>query len=110
MEKKPYYISVQARTITEDQGDTGYELEINATPDEIERLNSMFEDMSYFDNGSFLKAHLYAYPYSIDPENDGYDYYLRDVYQFLYELGTSETKQHIENAKLLNLEENNGYS
>lgn len=108
MEKKPYYISMQSRTIMENKGDAAYELEINATPEDIEKLSTIFEEMGNFDQGSFIKAHALAYPYHLDPENDGYDYYLREAYDLLYELGTSQTKQHMEKAGLLNLESNNG--
>jgi hypothetical protein len=109
MEKKTYYVSVQARTVMENQGDAAYELEIHATPENIEKLTSLFEEMGDYDHDAFLKAHRYTFPYNIDPENDGYDYYLREVYQFLYDLGTPESRRHIEEAGMFAaLEPNDG--
>jgi hypothetical protein len=109
MEKKTYYVSVQAGTVMENQGDAAYELEIRATPEQIGQLKSLFEDMGDYDHDAFLKAHRYTFPYNLDAENDGYDYYLRDVYQLLYDLGTSETRRHIRDAGLFAaMEPNNG--
>jgi hypothetical protein len=92
----------------ENPGDAAYELEISATPEDVEKLSDIFENMGDFDQASFLKSQALAYPYHLDPENDGYDYYLAEAYKLLYGLGSSETKRHIENAGLLNLEPNNG--
>ncbi|KIL37870.1 hypothetical protein SD70_30155 [Gordoniibacillus kamchatkensis] len=110
MEKKPYYVSVQAKTVMENQGDAAYELEIEATPEDIERLKTLFEYMGDFDHGTFMKSHALAFPYHLDPENDGYDTNLRAVYEMMYEWGTPETKRHIEQAGLLRLEPNNEYA
>jgi hypothetical protein len=92
----------------ENQGDAAYELEISATPEEIEQLSEIFENMGDFDQASFIKAQALAYPYHLDTENDGYDDNLAEAYKLLYELGSSETKRHIERAGLLNLKPNNG--
>jgi hypothetical protein len=39
--------------------------------------------------------------YHDDPENDDYDAQLTAVYRKLYELGTPETKRHIESMGVL---------
>lgn len=108
MEKKPYYVSVQANSIMQNQGDAAYEFEIHATPEEIEKLSSIFEDMAGYDRRAMLKANAYTFPYHLDPENDGYDSSLREAYEYIYELGSSETKRHIEKSGLLHLGPNNG--
>jgi hypothetical protein len=108
MDRKPYYVSVQAGTILENRGDAGYEMEISATPEDIAKLSEIFETMADFDQASFFRANALAYPYHLDAENDGYDYYLREAYRLIYELGSPETKQHIERAGLANLNPNNG--
>ncbi|UUZ80269.1 hypothetical protein LJK88_35915 [Paenibacillus sp. P26] len=101
MEKMTYYVSVQSRTIMLHQGDAAYELEIEATPDEIRELQELFEDKEDFELDTFSRAHYLATEYHHDRSNDGYDMVLKDIYQKLYALGTDETKRHIESMNIL---------
>jgi formiminotetrahydrofolate cyclodeaminase len=93
--KKRYYVSVQSDTVMHNQGDAAYEFEIDATEEEIARLQELFEDKSDDDNRAFLRAHAVAIPYHIDRENDDYDRDLTEIYRMLHKLGTEETKRHI---------------
>jgi len=95
MSKQKYYVSVQAKTILPNQGDAAYELEIEAEPEDIRELMELFEEMESFDNSSYFRNMIPGIPYHHDLENDGYDYYLQQVYQKLHELGTDKTKNHI---------------
>ncbi|NOU74982.1 hypothetical protein GC098_26955 [Paenibacillus sp. LMG 31458] len=102
MDKKRYYVSVQAGTVMENQGDASYELEIDATPDDIDRLKEGFEELENFDQTSFIQvASALGIAYHYDESNDGYDYYLQEVYALINELGTEETKQHIQKMNVL---------
>ncbi|HUC91686.1 MAG TPA: hypothetical protein VMS09_06580 [Paenibacillus sp.] len=95
MEKKKYYISVQGQTIMEQQGDAAYELEIEANSEEIEKLRKLFVMLKESDHNCFFRAQYLAIPYHHDNSNDRYDYYLKEIYNYIYELGTDETKQHL---------------
>jgi len=95
MSKKKYYVSVQSRTIMERQGDAAYELEIEATPEELRQLQSLFEEMEASDQDAYFRTHFPGIPYHHDSENDRYDDSLKRVYRTLYSLGTEETKSHI---------------
>lgn len=95
MDKKKYYVSVQANTIMERQGDAAYELEIIASEEEITKLKELFDYMEEFDRASYYRAHIPGIPYHHDIENDGYDYYLAEAYKLMHELGTDETKRFI---------------
>lgn len=102
MDKKRYYISVQAGTILEKQGDAAYELEIEATPEEVDKLSEVFEELDNFDQASFTQAATsVTIAYHLDESNDGYDFYLNEAYSMIYDLGTEETKQHIKSMKIL---------
>jgi hypothetical protein len=101
MEKKRYYISVQSKTIMEQQGDASYELEIEASAAELQKLNELFELMDDFDVKTFYRASIPAIPYHLDSENDGYDYYLKEIYDFIYKIGTEETRSHILTMNIL---------
>ncbi|WP_248928683.1 hypothetical protein [Paenibacillus hamazuiensis] len=101
MEKKTYYVSVQAGTVLDDKQAASFEFEILATPEEVDKLAEMFDDTTNVDNHSFWRAHNPTIPYHDDAENDGYDDGLRQIYETIYELGTPETKRHIEDMHLL---------
>lgn len=93
MDKKTYYVSVQAGSVLENEGDAAYEFEIVATEDEVDDLIERFEMLSDADNSTAFRAILPALPYHQDVEHDTYDWALTDIYRRLYELGTEETKR-----------------
>jgi len=62
-----------------------------------------------FDNGTFLRSHAAGVPYHIDPDNDGYDETLRNIYALIRKLGTPETSNHIECMDLANIGDWNRY-
>ncbi|MCP1310417.1 hypothetical protein [Paenibacillus tyrfis] len=101
MDKRNYYVSVQSKTIMQHQGDAAYELEIEATPEEIIKLKELFEDMEYAEEQTFPRTLVPGIPYHHDEENDVYDIYLKNVYQTLYSLGTDETKKHVQTMNVL---------
>jgi hypothetical protein len=101
MEKKRYYVSVQSKTIMEQQGDASYELEIEAASEELQKLNELFELMDEFDQKTYVRFQIPGIPYHHDRENDGYDYYLKEIYHFIYQTGTEETKNHILSMNIL---------
>jgi hypothetical protein len=96
MERKRYYVSVQSKSIMENQGEAAYELEIEATPEEVEQLTVMFENQEDFELDTFFRAHYIAVPYHHDNANDFYDGALKAIYEKLHALGTEETKKHID--------------
>ncbi|MEB3100593.1 hypothetical protein [Ferviditalea candida] len=101
MEKKKYYISVQSGSILEDQGAAAYELEIEATEAEAAKLQELFDARMTEEDATFVRNHIPAIPYHNDKENDAYDYYLKEIYQMIYNLGTEETRKHIESIGVL---------
>ncbi|MBO8164558.1 MAG: hypothetical protein H0Z34_12665 [Brevibacillus sp.] len=95
MDKRRYYVSVQAGTILENQGDAAYEFEIEATEDDVKTLRALFEERYENELDTFFRAHIPGVPYHFDTENDQYDESLRKIYSALYQLGTEETKNQI---------------
>jgi hypothetical protein len=102
MERQKYYVSVQSRTIMENQGDAAYELDIIATPEDVEKLVKLFESLEDTDEASFIRTHIPAVQYHHDEVNDDYDRYLNEIYKTLYTVGTKETKAHIASMRILN--------
>lgn len=100
MDKKTYYVSVQADTILENQGDAAYEFEIQATQDEVNELFDLLEEKREFEDATFIRAHIPGVPYHQDLENDGYDEALRKIYARIHTLGNDEAKRTIESMGL----------
>jgi hypothetical protein len=100
-DKKTYYVSVQAESIMENQGDAAYEFVIVADDREIGELQELFDALEDADQMTAIRAHIPYVQYHDDPENDDYDAQLTAVYRKLYELGTPETKRHIESMGVL---------
>jgi hypothetical protein len=104
MEKTKYYVSVQAQSILSEQGAAAYELVILATDREVTQLQELFDNEEVAENATFFRGMAPGIPYHIDNENDVYDYYLIEIYKKIYELGTPETRSHIEGMHILNTE------
>lgn len=100
-EKRTYYVSVQAGSIVPNEGDTGFEFVIEATPKEISELYELFDGKEEADNAAFLRSHVPFLEYQHDKPNDVHDWHLAEVYRKLHELGTPETKRHIESMGVL---------
>jgi len=98
--KSRYYVSVQNRKILQNRSDDTYEFEIEATRDEVDRLQEMFNDLADADDASFFRAHAPAIQYHEDRPNDVYDAVLRDIYRTIRRLGTEETRKRIEGMEI----------
>lgn len=101
MDKRKYYVSIQAATILENQGDAAYEFEIEATPKEAAKLGELMEIQKDYDFETFFRTPVPGIPYHHDEANDGYDAATKHVFAKIHELGTVETKQHIEQMGIL---------
>lgn len=99
--RKKYYVSVQSKNILENQGDTPYEFEIEASPNEVEELKLIFEKMGNADHSAYWRTHIPGVPYHHDRDNDVYDSHMKEAYQLIYNVGTQETKDHISSMNII---------
>ncbi|WP_438448658.1 hypothetical protein [Gorillibacterium sp. sgz5001074] len=100
MNKRTYYISVGSGDIVQEKEAANFEFEIEATEEELNRLEELFEEKEEADNGSAQRAVTPYIEYHNDGENDVYDARLQDIYRLIHKLGTPETKAHIESMSL----------
>ncbi|MFC5528190.1 hypothetical protein [Cohnella yongneupensis] len=100
MDKKNYYVSVHSKSIMYHQGDAAYEFEIVASEEDADKLKNLFEDLEQSDESAFFRAHHPGIPYHHDEENDRYDSVLKEIYGLIHDLGTDQTKSHIESMNL----------
>ncbi|GIP33964.1 hypothetical protein [Paenibacillus sp. J2TS4] len=100
MEKKTYYVAVSHGEILPEPP-FNYEFVIQATDDELDKLQELFEDTSEAATSTAARATIPFREYSHDKENDWYDTNLQQIYQALHYLGTPETRKHIESMNVL---------
>ncbi|HEX7065123.1 MAG TPA: hydrolase [Bacillales bacterium] len=100
MEKNTYYVRVGTGEVLQDRSAFEWEYEIQATEEQIKRLQELLNHTGSASDHSFWRS-LTPYPYHHDEENDQYDDTLESVYQILHELGDAETKEHIESMGVL---------
>jgi hypothetical protein len=98
MEKRRYYVSVQAKTINETQQDADHPMEIFATLDDIKELELLFDSEDKVDETPMVITPILYHQQEL---NDVYDTYLSKIYNKLYELGTLKTREHITEMNIL---------
>lgn len=102
MEKKTYYVTIHSGGMTgevreqPDLNDSFYDFEISATPEEIQRLESLFEEAHREDAQTFVDAHIPLVPRDNFGNSEAFDQKLKRVYQMIYDLATPETKRKME--------------
>lgn len=100
MVKSTYYVSVQAGTILQEQGDAAYEFVIEATPKEVNQLQELIDMKLELGTRVFFQGPRLFEDQRVE-FNRNYDSQLNDIYQFISELGTETTKQHIASMGVL---------
>jgi hypothetical protein len=102
MNKKTYYVSVQAGDILDDPHAAAFEFEIEATDIQVALLQDMMDVWSQADSHSV--SSMFGYMSDKKPAEarvEEYDEGLLRIYQFIHEMGTPETKKHIESMNVL---------
>ncbi len=106
MEKKTYYVSLdmgpQTGMIHDQPDDTDpvFDFEIQATEEEIKRLEQLFSYIAEKDTTIFFQAHI-PYLDKEKMEKNSYDEALAEVYHYIYELGTPETKRRMKESGMI---------
>lgn len=101
MPKKTYYVAVSHGEIMQDKSAFDYEFEIQATDDELNKLQELFEDTAETETHNSGWSMKPFSTLSNDEMNAEYDANLMELYQMIYSLGTDETKTHIESMHIL---------
>lgn len=101
MDKKRYYISVESGEIVDDPTVATYQFIVEANDAEIHQLHELFELAHEKEMNTVIRGILPALAYHDDPENHDYDQSLMNIYRMIHQLGTEETKKHIETMGVL---------
>lgn len=106
MNKKKYYVSVasgpHSGLINEEAttDDPYYDYEIEATPEQLLHLENLFREMEEADFKTYVEAHI---PYETQERAQSSrveDQQMKAVYQMIYQLGTEQTKQALQQTGL----------
>ncbi|WP_027092065.1 hypothetical protein [Cohnella thermotolerans] len=99
-ERKTYYVAVGAGQILEDKEAAPFEFAIRANEEELNKLQEKFEELASAEEASAF--HFTGWLTAGDEQtNEAYAGHLKGIYSLLYELGTEETKRHIEDHHFL---------
>ncbi|WP_034681413.1 hypothetical protein [Caldalkalibacillus mannanilyticus] len=105
MNKKKYYLSMHTSMgtveIRDEKGDASYNFEIEATPDEIAQIEKQVVRARDADIETYVDSHFLPFGDTIDDEHKIYDQALGRIYELIYQLGTPETKQQVEQLGLV---------
>ncbi|MFD2612253.1 hypothetical protein [Paenibacillus gansuensis] len=101
MQKETYYISVAEGILRKETYGENYEFEIQATEQEAEALMEQLDMLQTDDEKSHFKAMVPYKSNETDSVNQEFKQDMKDVYRTIYELGTPETKQHIERMNIV---------
>lgn len=107
MKKDTYYVTLhggpapgEIRQVRDDN-DAYYDFELQATKEEITQLQNLLDELGSHDMEGFNESHLPLLSTTAEEANRKYQESLNAVYQKIYELGTTKTKQQIKELGIL---------
>lgn len=101
MERRKYYVDMQAREISEVKYENNHHYTIYATETEVAELRRLFQRVTESDQASFWRSYIPFEPYHRDLANDLYDAAFSDALALVYRLGDDQTKMYIETTVVL---------
>jgi len=96
-DKKTYYVDITAESILTEPVETP-SFVIQATDQEVQVLQSVFDDKDRADLESYVKAHI---PFDNQNENAHYDKAQKILYSIIYHLGDETARRHIDEMGIL---------
>lgn len=98
--RKTYYVAVGAGQVLEDPEAAAFEFEIRANEEELNKLENLFAELADAEESALVRFVGWR-SVSEREAGEATDAHLRDIYRLLYELGTEETKRHIESMNIM---------
>ena len=95
--KKTYYVDITAESILTEPMETP-SFVIQATDQEVQVLQSVFDDKDRADLETYVKAHI---PFDNETENEEYDKAQKVLYSIIYHLGDEVARHHIDEMGIL---------
>ncbi|TJY42016.1 hypothetical protein E5161_12555 [Cohnella pontilimi] len=108
MDKERYYVSVSAHTITTEPSMTD-QLTVLATPRERDHLATLLQQEEQADDETHMRAIIPYKSADHDQATKHYNSNLLHIYKYIYKIGTTETKRHIEYMDIIRDLKNTDY-
>ncbi|WP_409304288.1 hydrolase [Peribacillus sp. SCS-155] len=100
--KKTYYVDLVAGDVIQAPGtEENPSFKIQATDEEVRRLQSYLSENYSSDLETYFRAHVPYVEYHKDPADEHYDKTIIKLYSMIYELGDAEARRHIESMGIL---------
>jgi len=104
-----YYVSVTSRTIEREPSNTD-QLTVQASEEELDVLQHKLDKEGFTNDVTSLRAIIPFKSADHDESEEQYSEDIRDLYAYIYQIGTPETRAHIESMKILPKLTNQDYS
>ncbi|WP_217589104.1 hydrolase [Lentibacillus saliphilus] len=101
MNRKKYYINIGTTEISQVPYGNNTDFVVYATQSEIVTLRSLMDHMHQADMGSFFRSYVPIMSYHNDRFNHEHDDGLTKAFTLIYQLGSDQTKKHIEEMGVL---------
>jgi hypothetical protein len=106
MPKSTYYVTVATGLIEElqalqDKANRTHEFVVEASVEEIAVLRDLFDKQAASEELTFKRATIPYKTADQDPSTERFNGDILNIYRYLYEIGTYETKKHIEKMGIL---------
>ncbi len=101
MSKQTYFVNVQAKSIVLDAISESQEWQIIATPLEVTGLRNRFEQLQCADEAPMSQFFKIGIGSDTQVNEAEPEKYLREIYEQIYHLGTSDTRHKLEQMGLL---------
>ncbi|UHA74393.1 hypothetical protein [Paenibacillus sp. 481] len=95
-DKQRYYVSVSGRSVIADATATSYEFIVEATDAERDQLIELMNESADAEEDGFVDNIMFVTNESNESINNPYKQSLSHVYQYIYGIGTPETKQFLQ--------------
>lgn len=96
MERQPYYVSVQQRSVVAEQDAGNYEFVVYANEAERDKLQRLLNEVDDAETDGMWDNIMLVTNQTNDRINVPYQLHLNRVYAYIYAIGTSETKRFVE--------------
>ncbi|SFL37266.1 hypothetical protein SAMN03159341_105328 [Paenibacillus sp. 1_12] len=106
MPKSTYYVTVATGLIEQqqamqDKANLTHEFAVEATDEEIAVLRDLLDKQATSEELTFKRATIPYKTADHDPSTERFNGDILNIYRYLYEIGTAETKSHIEKMGIL---------
>ncbi|GGD69617.1 hypothetical protein [Paenibacillus nasutitermitis] len=100
MTPQTYYVSITSGTIEREPSNTD-QLAIQASEDQLDVLKHKLDKEIFTNEITSLRAVIPFKSADHDKSEEQYSEDIRDLYTYIYQIGTPETKNHIDSMKIL---------